>query len=376
MPRRVIVIGMLLVVASLTPAQEPRKWPIPTKEEQATIEKLLDELYKDEFAIAQKDPIVRARLAQTLLFEGRETKDNAAGGYVEFSKAHDLAAQAGDVNTALAAADELAKDFVIPPATIFRMKIAMLQQASKVQGAPADAYQAVIERALLTLDDTLEADDYPSSLDLIAAADQAAIRLKSIPLVVTIRKRQDEIVRLQKEFTRWQIYADRLAKNPKDAEANLELGKYQALIKGDWDRGLPLLARGPKSSLQALAQSDLAGPSVPGARRIVALGWFNFGTDKTTDPALKTHAPPRADHWYQENRVGADDKDRALIDGKLQDIIKLLPSEYRMGEITTELKKIDVPSGPVYGVAFAPDGKRFLTTGYDGSLHLFNTKTG
>src|SRR5207249_4234728 len=53
----------------------------------------------------------------------------------------------------------------------------------------------------------------------------------------------------------------------------------------------------------------------------------------------------------------------------------LLPADYRIGEINTELKKIDVPTGPVYGCAFSTDGKRILTTGYDGSLRLFNAKT-
>ena len=43
------------------------------------------------------------------------------------------------------------------------MKIAMLQQASKADGAPADAYQSVIDRATTILDDTLENDDFPSS---------------------------------------------------------------------------------------------------------------------------------------------------------------------------------------------------------------------
>src|SRR5205085_7234404 len=58
------------------------------------------------------------------------------------------------------------------------------------------------------------------------------------------------------------------------------------------------------------------------------------------------------------------------------DIVNLLPAEYRIGEIAVELKKIDVPYGPVYGCDFTPDAKRFVITGYDNALHLYNTKTG
>jgi hypothetical protein len=372
---RAFVLGLLLLLPNLASSQEAKKWPVPSKEAQAKIESLLQELYKDDLVKAEKDPVARGRLAQTMLFEGKETKDDAAGRYVLFSKAHQMAAEAGDVNTALQAADELAQGFLIPAGTIFQMKIKMLQQASKVVGATNDAYQSVIDRALVILDDTLDADDYPSSLDLIDAAEKAARKLRSLNLVVSIRKKQDEIVRLQKEFARWQPFAEKLAKDVTDPDANLEMGKYHALVKGNWDRGLPMLAQGSKSSLHSLAKSDLAMPDTDGSRRVVALGWFMFASSKTTDASMKTQALLRAYHWYQENLSTAKDDQRMLIESKLLEISSLLPAEYRIGEITSELKKIDVFSGPVYGCAFTPDGKRFIATGYDGALRIYNAKT-
>lgn len=368
---RAFAIGLLLLFPLLAAGQETKKWPIPSKNAQAMIETLLQEIYQKDIAKAEKDPLERGRLAQALLSEGKDTKDNVAGRYVLLSKAHALAAQAGDVSTALAAADELARDFIIPSSTIFQMKIKMLQQASKVEGAPPDAYQSVIDRALVILDDTLDADDYLSSLDLIAAAEQAARKLKRVALVVSVRKKQDEIVRQQKEFARWQPFADKLAKNPNDPEANLEIGKYQALIKGNWERGLPMLARGGKSALKTLAQLDLAEDTNPFLR---ATNWNTFALN-TTDAAMKTQARLRAYHWYQESLNSATDKTRTEIEAKLQEIASLLPVEYRIGEITSELKKVDVFSGPVYGCAFSPDAKRFITTGYDGALRIYNTKT-
>ena len=368
---RILVLGLFLNLPSMVAAQDAKKSPIPTTQAQAKIETLLQELYKDDLIKAEKDPALRSRLAQTLLFEGKETKDDAAGRYVLFSKAHELAAQAGDVNTALIAADELAQGFAIPSATIFKMKIAMLQQASKAEGAPPDAYQSVIDRAMLILDDTLDSDDYPSSLELIAAAEQAGRKLRSIVLVSSIRRKQDEIVRRQKEFARWQPFADKLAKNPDDPEANLEMGKYHALIKGNWDRGVPLLARGPKSFLQSVAKADLSGSEVPFT---TAERWQQFAS-KAEPGNMKTNALLRAYYWYQESYPSADDRWKPIIDERIKEIADALPAEYRIGEIKSELKKIDVPSGPVYGCAFSPDSKRFITTGYDGALHLFNART-
>src|SRR5262245_7495813 len=136
---RALAIGLLLFFATLSTAQEPKKSPIPSKEAQAKIDSLLKEIYEKEFKKAEKDPAERGRLAQTMLFEGKETKDDAAGRYVLLLSAHNLAAAAGDVNTALAAADELASGFTIPPAAVFGMKIKMLQKASAVDGAAPDA---------------------------------------------------------------------------------------------------------------------------------------------------------------------------------------------------------------------------------------------
>ena len=369
MCRRAVALCLLLLLPLVSAGQETKKSPIPSKEAQAGIQKLLDEIYAPRFAKAQKDPAERAELARVLLEEGRLTKDNAAGRYVQFSQAHTLAAQAGDVNTALAAADELARDFIIPANTIFQMKIKMLDQASKVVGAPPEAYQSVVDRVLVILDDTLDADDYPSSLDLIAAAEHAAKKVRRVALVVAMRKKQEEIVKAQKEFARWQPFADKLIKSPDDPAANLEMGKYHALIKGNWERGLPMLAKGNSTALKEQALRDLKGQNP----RAIAQGWMTG--ESSTDPTFKNQALLRASHWYLESLQSATDKDRSEIDDKLQQIAKALPAEYRIGEITSELKKIDVPSGPVYAAAFAPDGKRFLITGYDNALHLFNTKT-
>ncbi|HZZ80514.1 MAG TPA: hypothetical protein VFE62_18570 [Gemmataceae bacterium] len=368
--RRAILVALLFVVPTFATAQE-KKRPIPSKEAQAKIEALLQELYKDDLAKSENDAALRGRLAQTLLQEGKDTKDDSAGRYVLFSKAHVLAAQAGDVNTALQAVDELASDFAIPNSTIFQMKIKMLEQASKAVGAPAEAYQSVIERANLILEDTLDSDDYASSLALIAAAEQAGRKLKSIALVSSIRKKQDEIMRMQKEFARWQPFADRLAKNPGDVEANFEMGKYQALIKGNWDRGLPMLAKGTKGGLQQLAARDLSPKSNPVR---LADDWRLFAGGGSPEP-MKTQALLRAYHWYQEAYANADEKTKSAIDAHLKEISARLPEEYRIGEIKSELKKIDLTNGPVYGCAFSPDGKRFISTSYDGTLRLFNAKT-
>jgi hypothetical protein len=251
------------------------------------------------------------------------------------------------------------------------MKIAMLQQASKANGAPPEAYQSVIDRVMLILEDTLDSDDYPSSLALIAAAEQAGLKLKSIVVVSSIRKKQEEIARLQKEFARWQPFADKLAMNPADPEANLEMGKYYALIRGNWERGLPMLVQGSKSVLQHVANDDLTASTKKADAVKMGVKWLDV-VDKL-DPAMRIQARLRAYYWFQEGLSDPNPQMRLNAEAMLQLTVDL-PAEFRPGETRVELKKIDL-TGPVYGCAFSPDAKRFIATGYDGTLRLFNAKT-
>src|SRR5262245_17696113 len=54
---------------------------------------------------------------------------------------------------------------------------------------------------------------------------------------------------------------------PLDAETCLKLGKLICFLKGDWQRGLPLLARGSDERLRELAHQDLL-PTMETAARV------------------------------------------------------------------------------------------------------------
>lgn len=375
--RYALLIGLLglgLLLAGHTRGQVARRLPIPSKAAQARVETLIRELYKEELARAEKDAAARGRLAETLLYEGRETKDDPAGRYVLFREAYHLAARAGAVATALQATDELAAAFTIPEAQLARMRVDLLKEAAATRGAPQQAYRAVIDRALAALEDALERDDHATAVELLEAAELAGRRLKHVPTVATLRSRLDEARRRRTEFAAWQPYAARLAKNPTDAEACLEMGKYQALVKGRWDRGLPLLARGtgPLAKL-ALAEQK----SNPGADKLAHLAEQWRQQAREQKGALRAHALLHAYDLYLRALAGADDALRRTIEPKMRAVAESLPAEYRIGAITTELRVIEAPvAGPFYGAVFSPDGRFVLSTGSDNQLHVWGARTG
>src|SRR3989442_10211499 len=154
------------------------------------MEGLNQEMYKEDHAKAQKEAAAKARLAAALLQDGKETNDDAAGRYVLYREARDLAAQAGDAPGALQAIDELALAFELDPKAVFHMKITALTHASKAVTA-FEAYHAIVDAALVLLEDAVAADDYDAAVELVATADAAALKLKNVPLVASVRNRQD-----------------------------------------------------------------------------------------------------------------------------------------------------------------------------------------
>src|SRR5436305_1645380 len=50
-----------------------------------------------------------------------------------------------------------------------------------------------------------------------------------------------------------------LAKAPQDAAANFVVGKYLVLVKNDWDKGLPHLAKGNNLAYKLIARAEIGG---------------------------------------------------------------------------------------------------------------------
>jgi hypothetical protein len=298
------------------------KLALPENTDLVAAEKEIKDVYIAEYA--RKKPEDIKALAAKLFQDGVDTKDKPAAQFVLLREARDQGARAGELELALRAAAKMAELFAVDAA---EMRAQALEQATRAATTAAVPLNSAAY-ALAFLDDATDADDYPAA-DRLRKAAQAALgvilnkALSNRSLEALVQYRAYEIQALRKAYEALEEKVKVLAANPDDPDANLALGKFFCLDKGDWDRGLPLLALGGDPKWKELAQKDLAFPADPAAQEEVGNSYAAWAKGDGTPHKLPILR--RARSWYEQARAGSSGVTRTQLEKKLAALEKTAP---------------------------------------------------
>jgi hypothetical protein len=136
------------------------------------------------------------------------------------------------------------------------------------------------------VDEAILKEDYAGAVKAAVAAQSAARASGDGAQLRAATARLADVRLLQAQAVKVAPLMEKLKKSPDDAAANLELGRFLCFWRGDWDHGLPFLAKGSDGDLKALAQEDLAaGIDVP-MQFAVANAWWTYSS--------RLEGPPKA----------------------------------------------------------------------------------
>jgi hypothetical protein len=265
---------------------------VPDDKAQADALKTIKDLFTADYA--KTDLSGMQSLAQKLLQQGIETTSDPASSYALLGEAIRLAAQAGDPDTAMKAAEAMSKTFKVDGIS---MKMEALAKAGAVITSP-ESCKSLIQDYTMLADQADNDDRYKISLQAITGAEAVARKVQDMSSYTSLQAKAKEIKELSVEFEKVKSSKAALLAKPDDPEANEALGRFLCFYKHQWDQGLPLLAKGKDEALKALAGKDLLGANDTNAKVALGDAWWDYsGKQKgiTKDSSLR-----RSDKWYQE----------------------------------------------------------------------------
>lgn len=305
---------------------------VPDEDAQAKGLKLIKEVYGEEYKAAEI-PDQKKAFARKLLARAQEVGNDATSKYLLLKLARDVATEGGDRQTAFEAIDRMAEAFQVDAV---ERKCDVLTSLSK-RARTAPEHHAIIRQADELMEAAVKADRFDLVSQLGELAISEATALRDSDLVKRVRTRVNSLRELAAAYGEARKAIEGLKQTPDDPEANLIAGKHYCFVKGDWAKGLPMLAKGSDAALKEVAAQDLRVPTTPDEQVKLGDRWCELADDE--EGPVKRAMALRAAEWYSRALPQATGLTRSKVEKRLKE----LASEAE-GPVSTESKSKLAPA--------------------------------
>ena len=293
------------------------KPPIPSGAALDEALKLVKDVYGDEHAKAASSE-EKTAFAEKLLQTAKGTNQGTANHYALLRVAWDVATQAGDAKMALQITDQIAGVYEV---NALSAKVATVKTTvGFVRTSTQNTSLSTV--ALEVVDEAVAGDDYGSAAELTEIALAAARKARDWQLVKQIAARDKTVKEMAEAHAKAQEALATLESNPTDPAANQAAGEYFCFVKGDWQKGIPMLALGSDEALRSLAQKDLRGAGSPNEQLELADRWWELA--QMHEGQRRETLLLRAGSWYGEAKAGLSSAlTLAKVEKRLEEIERI-----------------------------------------------------
>lgn len=266
-------------------------WPVPGAAAKDASYSKLKEIFHDRISAA-KDAESKSALANDLTAHARETA-LPADKYALFELAVSLRAEAGDVENAFDAVDEMDALFAFDAQQAKRSLAIDIAKRS-----PLSNLGPVISRLIDIARADLDKGRLKEANEAAAQAAVAARRLKNKESIAAAAQVLAEIRATEKVAGRETKLREAARADDASPKAYRELGEFLCFLKDDWPQGLPWLAKGDDAAMKRLALMEMKPALSPADHLALAEAWAAFAETARAD--AKVGAKARARHHYTE----------------------------------------------------------------------------
>ena len=337
-------------------AGQDGKFPLPDDAARKDAVAAIREIFRKDYA--KRDRGSRRALARNLLKTAGETTNDPVARYSLLVEARDIAAGAMDLDTCFTAIDRLVELYALD---VKDMKFKSLDVAARAASGWGEKSEVAAAYARFAEDATRN-HLYTVALDAARKADRLAGASRDKAFRAEAKRRVVEISQLAKEREEAEKGKHALAENPDDPRANLSVGRFLCFEKGDWENGLPHLAKGSHEGLRDAAGRELTKPQGSKARAAVADAWSALaGREKAGLDKRRYEA--RARTWYERALEDAT----GLLKLKIQKRLEAL-GDAASGPI--DLLKLVNPGRDGVRGKWSMEGKTLVCSLGSGGSHL------
>jgi hypothetical protein len=319
------------------PIARDSRTPVPAATTAKASLATVREVFEKEFSSA-KTPEQLVALAQLLLEESAKTKKTAeAWALLQQSLASAIAS--GNLDVCEQVIGRLAELFAVDSAG-YRVT-ALTQLAMRPHPDSADAV------AVACLRDGKAAaavGDYGLAKKLLGLGQGVARKTRNQAALAQFKDAFLELKAGEKAAGELETVKTKYEADPNDQQAAAALGRHYCFVVRDWQRGLPLLARGADQELGQLAAADLRAAANVRARVSAADAWLTWAQKQKGQ--LRDAGSARAVELYSEARPKLDGLERTRVEKKIQEAAAIEAPSGRKAWLA------DLPHERVTGAAF------------------------
>jgi hypothetical protein len=304
-------ISLLLLLLLTAWATGAGKDNIPSDADQAGARKMLKEIFAEQYADSGMQG--KQTLARALLGSAKDLKDDSSGRYVMLSDARDLAVDAGDCATAMEAGTLLGQSYAMDEEAIKITTLVALAPRVKPQDT-----QLLINVSLPFARQLIEAEEFEKAGQVVTAIVQIMAKSTDRIFLAEIKEPVRELQAIMQSREQIVGMIAKLHVNPLDPAANLEVGKFYCFSRGNWEKGLPLLAKGSDMTLALLAKQDIASKDAKEIPISLPEGWWQLG-QQATQPTRR-FVLERAAYWYRKGLPAMTGLSKTLVEKRLAEM--------------------------------------------------------
>ena len=256
-----------------------KKSPMPDQAQLQAMRGKVLKIFQKEFADA-KTPQAKLALAAKLDSQADASKGDPGERFALWRMAAEKAIEAGDASAAIDILEKIDAQFDGDTEAIkYEILSAGAARATSTPEGARNLCETAMKLALAGID----REDYDAASRYAKLATGSLRRVKDPQFSREVVVHDREIEHLRTRYSAVTKAMETLKGEPDNAAANLTVGQWRCFVKGDWEKGLPYLAKGSREDLAQLARQELAKPAAAAEQTAVGDGWWALAEKDRTE---------------------------------------------------------------------------------------------